>query len=628
MLSLVSNSAARRVASNIRLTSSLRLRNAHPSASSQKHLAKRSFATMGDQQQQQQGGEGEEPSGGIWGKLFLATGLLALGAGTYTYVSWDKLYPDTPFPIPVPDAIKAILPGGPKTQEQRIAAAATTATNDAKEGDEVEDHTTAVHTKPEENFLAEPKSAALLLPEIVEEQRHHAHHDHHHHESSNEQHTTQAAAPCHEETPAATTTSSESAHTQEQAPETAVPSQEQQVQAVITETIASELASNLAAESPEDAAKHTAQIAEIQPQIEEAAAQATSSVVELFGEQAESGQPEETSAEQTSEAAAETPAAQKIYTEEELNALLLSQREEIMEQTAHFLRGWGEQQATISGLKDKLLETKEELERVEREYEERIQELQEQNTHQINRIRFEATTEKLAAVEDAIKEGEYLCELKNAKLHEQRVKQIADVYQRVLQLNANLNQNYVSQGEQLRQQICLALVDTLIALQQNKSQLNQELHRLFELARNRDDILEALNQIPQGFVSGGDLVQSREHLKKRFGYVQQIARTQALVPDDGGLWWQLGAALASRLLSPIPASPTPLEGQSEAESILSKAAYYLEQDDLAAAVTEVEKLSGNAREVVESWINDTKRRVRLESSLHLAVERVYNTIVS
>jgi len=116
-----------------------------------------------------------------------------------------------------------------------------------------------------------------------------------------------------------------------------------------------------------------------------------------------------------------------------------------MEQTAHFLRGWGEQQATISSLKDKLLETKEELERVEREYEERIQELQEQNTHQINRIRFEATTEKLTAVEDAIKEGEYLCELKNAKLHEQRVKQIADVYHRVLQLNANLNQNYVSQ---------------------------------------------------------------------------------------------------------------------------------------------------------------------------------------
>jgi len=62
------------------------------------------------------------------------------------------------------------------------------------------------------------------------------------------------------------------------------------------------------------------------------------------------------------------------------------------------------------------------------------------------------------------------------------------------------------------------------------------------------------------------------------------------VPDDGGLWWQLGAAIASRLLSPIQPSLTPLEGQSEAESILSRTAFYLEQDDLAAAVTEVEKL--------------------------------------
>eukprot|EP01102_Stenamoeba_stenopodia_P008969 TRINITY_DN262_c0_g1_i2.p2 TRINITY_DN262_c0_g1~~TRINITY_DN262_c0_g1_i2.p2 ORF type:complete len:614 (-),score=219.44 TRINITY_DN262_c0_g1_i2:2446-4287(-) len=612
MLSLVSNTATRRVASNIRLTSSISGRRGWTLSTP---VARRSFSSVGDNQQQQQHQQGgnaneEEPSSGIWGKLLLATGLIAFGAGTYTYVSWDKLYPDTPFPIPLPElpaSIRAHLPHAPKTAAQLTSASTSASaatltstssssssadTSKATTDDNVEDHTTAVHTKPEENFLAEPKSAAILLPEIIEEQQRHVSH-HHDHQQQTHEVSTPLTTPTSQQPETTTTTTSEEAQSQSDAtPATPIAPQ---VHAVVTETIASELAANLASESPEEATKHAAQIAEIQPQIEEAAAQAASGVAALFGEQSQEGGEQANEGASTEQAAVDistedtTPAA-KVYTQEELDALLASQRDEIMEQTAHFLRGWGEQQATISNLKDRLLETKEELERVEREYEERIQELQEQNTHQINRIRFEATTEKLSAVEDAIKEGEYLCELKNAKLHEQRVKQIADVYQRVLQLNANLNNNYASQGEQHRQQICLALVDTLLALQQNKSQLKQELHRLFELSRNREDILEALHQIPDGFVSGADLVQSREHLKKRFGYVQQVARTQALVPDDGGLWWQLGASLASRLLSPIQPSATPLEGQSQAESVLAKAAYYLEQDDLAAAVAEVEKL--------------------------------------
>lgn len=361
-----------------------------------------------------------------------------------------------------------------------------------------------------------------------------------------------------------------------------------------------------------------------EPEVQAAIAEVAEEVAEIFGGAQESGadsvevstetEDEKEKTEEISTPGEEAPVGAEGQLDAVCKELIDDFRRSCLESIIEANHRANALHQMLNEEKAKQLQMKEAEILMKEEFEAKIKELNKKHAEETDRLLFEATTKMYQDLEKTIKEVEAQCELRNAQLHQTRIQQIVDVQHQVLRLKtAALSPSNAASNEQRRQLITLSLAGVIMALQQNKTSLKKELHDLFVTAGNRPDILAVLGNIPKGFISGAEPVQSREDLKNRFDKVLQIARTQSMVPEDGGLFWQLWASLVSKVSTPL--LPNASADDKTTEGILARSAYYVKSDDFNSAIQELKKLEGNSREVVESWLHDAHERLLLEESL-------------
>ncbi|EJD48892.1 hypothetical protein AURDEDRAFT_135831 [Auricularia subglabra TFB-10046 SS5] len=95
--------------------------------------------------------------------------------------------------------------------------------------------------------------------------------------------------------------------------------------------------------------------------------------------------------------------------------------------------------------------------------------------------------------------------------------------------------------------------------------------------------------------------------------VEPDVRRVALVPDRGGVL----AHAASAVLSNAAFSRRGLVEGGDALSVLARAAYHVEREDLDSACRELNQLEGSARQVAAEWLDAARRRLQVEQALEV-----------
>jgi mitofilin len=157
----------------------------------------------------------------------------------------------------------------------------------------------------------------------------------------------------------------------------------------------------------------------------------------------------------------------------------------------------------------------------------------------------------------------------------------------------------------------IATVDLQTALFKAPNRLGVEVNNLRRAAGDDSVIKAALDSIPKRVLQQG--VPTELELAQRFARVYDNCYRVALVPEDGGVvehaMAHLAAAVTIRGGKP--------EGTSQ-EAVLARARELLvEQNDLDAALNEMEKLKGPVKEAASDWIAQAKGRVAVQQAVLL-----------
>lgn len=103
---------------------------------------------------------------------------------------------------------------------------------------------------------------------------------------------------------------------------------------------------------------------------------------------------------------------------------------------------------------------------------------------------------------------------------------------------------------------------------------------------------------------------TRNELRDRFADIEtDIIRAARSAQSGAGFWGRLQAALAQWIVIRRAG-----EGDTPA-GVVERASQRLAADDLAAAISELSRLSGPARQVAEPWLRDARRRLEIDTRL-------------
>jgi hypothetical protein len=149
----------------------------------------------------------------------------------------------------------------------------------------------------------------------------------------------------------------------------------------------------------------------------------------------------------------------------------------------------------------------------------------------------------------------------------------------------------------------------------------QALQALRQAGRG-DEVVEATCTKLEGMAKHG--VSSYNQLVERFKLVVQMGRRAALVPEHGGVFANIVAAVASRLIIPEKGL---VEG-NDPEALFAKAEYYLEQGDLQLAVSHLERLQGTPATIAIDWMRAARERLAAEQCLSVLQSHVASMVIN
>jgi hypothetical protein len=124
--------------------------------------------------------------------------------------------------------------------------------------------------------------------------------------------------------------------------------------------------------------------------------------------------------------------------------------------------------------------------------------------------------------------------------------------------------------------------------------------RTLMLAVSSDNplIQSALSSVPEGPVS------SVEDLKTRFVLLERRAREADLLESSGSS--SMLSVLLSSLFAGLLVSERHLETENSNQSRLSRAGWYLSQDDLLGCCRELSQLSGLSADISSDWLREAQ----------------------
>lgn len=129
-------------------------------------------------------------------------------------------------------------------------------------------------------------------------------------------------------------------------------------------------------------------------------------------------------------------------------------------------------------------------------------------------------------------------------------------------------------------------------------------------------VTTVLSTIDDNIANNG--VDSVSDLSARFAIVREKVRRASLVPEDGGVFAHLLSAMFSRILF----RKHGLVKGNDAESILSRVQYYLNENDLDTATRELNQLKGWPKKLAEDWIKAAKNHLEIKQAIEVIL--IYN----
>lgn len=168
-------------------------------------------------------------------------------------------------------------------------------------------------------------------------------------------------------------------------------------------------------------------------------------------------------------------------------------------------------------------------------------------------------------------------------------------------------------------QICAALFSLLDNLEKSRP-FQSDLARLRLLSEGDETLQSALGSIPPEVANHG--VRTPSELLQQFLDIRSTVRTQALVPEGGGVAWQLAASALAFVTQPVKGNVS----GSDPDAILARAEHYLQRGDVQAAVSELDAFKGLAGRALQAWIASAKTRIEVEQAVGAVRSHVSSTV--
>jgi len=168
-------------------------------------------------------------------------------------------------------------------------------------------------------------------------------------------------------------------------------------------------------------------------------------------------------------------------------------------------------------------------------------------------------------------------------------------------------------------QVCAALFGLLANLEKSRP-FQADLARLRQLSEGDEELRDVLASIPPEVAQHG--VRTPSELLQQFLDVRSTVRTQALVPENGGVAWQLAASALAFVTQPVKGNVA----GSDPDAVLARAEFCLQRGDVQAAVDELSVFSGLAGRALHSWLANAKTRIEVERAVEVVRQHVASTV--
>ncbi|EDQ86742.1 uncharacterized protein MONBRDRAFT_33745 [Monosiga brevicollis MX1] len=171
-------------------------------------------------------------------------------------------------------------------------------------------------------------------------------------------------------------------------------------------------------------------------------------------------------------------------------------------------------------------------------------------------------------------------------------------------------------------QAVLLATDVMQTAFSDRTSLIQELQHLKALGRDDTFIAAVVHSLPRDALQRG--VPSAHDIYANFDQVKAAVRKVAYVSPEGGFW----SIVASHVISALTFETRGLVAGQDVNSILARAQYYLESDDLDQAAREMNQLTGLAKQMAYDWLQDARQHLAVAQSLKLVNAHLSNVAVA
>lgn len=274
-------------------------------------------------------------------------------------------------------------------------------------------------------------------------------------------------------------------------------------------------------------------------------------------------------------------------------------KEQEYELTSHMQKTIGEKEQALQSIVDNSLK------------------LQEQQFND-EKASFEKSTEEALSAKYEELFGQSLAEAKQsfAAKMEQKVGQIESLTKKLSELEMALQNTKSYQTGSIQAHRMSAAALSLIDILESSKPAGSAIAALQSVAEDNAVITSALNALPSTVKTSGTA--SLSELQANFEEkVHSKCREAALVPEgQTGLEGQLmGMLHAAVKFPPGPEDAAPEAEKDSSEFILARARRHVQLGELEPAITQMDKLTGQAAVVAKDWTQAAKERVAIEQAL-------------
>lgn len=168
-------------------------------------------------------------------------------------------------------------------------------------------------------------------------------------------------------------------------------------------------------------------------------------------------------------------------------------------------------------------------------------------------------------------------------------------------------------------QVCAALFSLLDNLEKSRP-FQSDLAHLRLLSEGDETLQSALGSIPPEVANHG--VRTPSELLQQFLDIRPTVRTQALVPEGGGVAWQMAASALAFVTQPVKGNVS----GSDPDAILARAEHHLQRGDVQAAVDELAAFKGLAGRALQAWLKSARTRIEVEQAVGAVRSHVSSTV--